>query len=192
MSKVNGAKKLTDNRFLNLYELNAETKDNKPIKYLVASRAKEVEDLKAINHKEKSDAVAILSITSDKKVVLVRQYRYPVGDYIYELPAGLVDKGESVYEAAAREMGEETGLVLNHFPKLTFNSLYSSPGMTDETCSVIVGNVSGEVSTDGNEDTEDITVICADKTEVMRILENEKLCMKTALLLRWWLDSEFC
>lgn len=33
MSKVNGAKKLTDNRFLNLYELNAETKDNKPIKY---------------------------------------------------------------------------------------------------------------------------------------------------------------
>lgn len=42
MSKVNGAKKLTDNRFLNLYELNAETKDNKPIKYLVASRAKEV------------------------------------------------------------------------------------------------------------------------------------------------------
>ena len=170
MSKVNGAKKLTDNRFLNLYELNAETKDNKPIKYLVASRAKEVEDLKAINHKEKSDAVAILGITSDKKVVLVRQYRYPVGDYIYELP----------------------GLVLNHFPKLTFNSLYSSPGMTDETCSVIVGNVSGEVSTDGNEDTEDITVICADKTEVMRILENEKLCMKTALLLRWWLDSEFC
>lgn len=125
-------------------------------------------------------------------MVLVRQYRYPVGDYIYELPAGLVDKGESVYEAAAREMGEETGLVLNHFPKLTFNSLYSSPGMTDETCSVIVGNVSGEVSTDGNEDTEDITVICADKTEVMRILENEKLCMKTALLLRWWLDSEFC
>lgn len=192
MSKVNGAKKLTDNRFLNLYELNAETKDNKPIKYLVASRAKEVEDLKAINHKEKSDAVAILGITSDKKVVLVRQYRYPVGDYIYELPAGLVDKGESVYEAAAREMGEETGLVLNHFPKLTFNSLYSSPGMTDETCSVIVGNVSGEVSTDGNEDTEDITVICADKTEVMRILENEKLCMKTALLLRWWLHSEFC
>lgn len=67
MSKVNGAKKLTDNRFLNLYELNAETKDNKPIKYLVASRAKEVEDLKAINHKEKSDAVAILGITSDKK-----------------------------------------------------------------------------------------------------------------------------
>ena len=52
MSKVNGAKKLTDNRFLNLYELNAETKDNKPIKYLVASRAKEVEDLKAINHKD--------------------------------------------------------------------------------------------------------------------------------------------
>lgn len=127
-----------------------------------------------------------------KEKLSMNPLRYPVGDYIYELPAGLVDKGESVYEAAAREMGEETGLVLNHFPKLTFNSLYSSPGMTDETCSVIVGNVSGEVSTDGNEDTEDITVICADKTEVMRILENEKLCMKTALLLRWWLDSEFC
>lgn len=78
MSKVNGAKKLTDNRFLNLYELNAETKDNKPIKYLVASRAKEVEDLKAINHKEKSDAVAILGITSDKKWYLSASIDIPL------------------------------------------------------------------------------------------------------------------
>ena len=44
------------------------------------------------------------------KIVLVRQYRVSIDDYIYEFPAGLVEPGEEFHEAAVREMHEETGL----------------------------------------------------------------------------------
>lgn len=60
MGKINTAEKITNEKFLNLYKLHAENKEGEQIGYLVASRAKEVEELKAINHEEKPDAVAIL------------------------------------------------------------------------------------------------------------------------------------
>lgn len=192
MSKVNDAEKITNNRFLNLYKLNAETKSGNPLEYLVASRAKKEYDLKAISQSEEPDAVAILGTTTNKEVVLIRQFRYPIGDYIYELPAGLIDEGEEILEAARREMKEETGLCLEYFAEVVFKSLYSSPGMTDENCAIVIGNVDGEVSNKGNEATEDIEVVLADKEEVIRILRDEKLCMKTALLLGWWLRTDYC
>ncbi len=54
----------------------------------------------------------IYSVYGEKrdKVVLIRQYRYTIGGYIYEFPAGLVEPGEDFHEGAVREMFEETGL----------------------------------------------------------------------------------
>lgn len=184
MGKINAAEKMTDEKFLNLYKLHAENKEGNPLEYLVASRAKQVDDLKAINHEEKPDAVAMLGIVDDEKVVLIKQYRYAIGDYIYELPAGLVDDGEDVYETAIREMKEETGLdFVPTRAEFSNRAFYSSAGMTDESCSIICGEVFGVVSTDKNESTEEIEIIFADKDEVRRILKEEKVCMKTALVL---------
>lgn len=184
MGKINAAEKMTDEKFLNLYKLHAENKEGKPLEYLVASRAKQVDDLKAINHKEKTDAVAMVGITEDCKVVLIKQYRYAIGDYLYELPAGLVDDGEDIYEAAIREMKEETGLdFVPMKTKFSNKAFYSSAGMTDESCSIICGEISGMMSTDKNELTEEIDVVLAGKDEIKRILKEEKVCMKTALML---------
>lgn len=184
MGKINAAEKMTDERFLNLYKLHVENKEGKPLEYLVASRAKQVDALKAINHKEKPDAVAMVGITEDCKVVLIKQYRYAIGDYIYELPAGLVDDGEDIYETAIREMKEETGLdFVPMKTEFSNKAFYSSAGMTDESCSIICGKVSGTVNTDKNESTEEIEVVLADEDEIKRILREEKVCMKTALVL---------
>lgn len=184
MGKISAVEKMTDEKFLNLYKLHAENKEGKPLEYLVASRAKQVDDLKAINHEEKPDAVAMVGIVDDEKVVLIKQYRYAIGDYLYEFPAGLVDSGENIYEAAIREMKEETGLdFIPMRTEFSNRAFYSSAGMTDESCSIICGEISGMVSTDKNELTEEINVVLAGKDEIKRILKEEKVCMKTALML---------
>ena len=53
--------------------------------------------------------VAILPVTDDKEVLLIRQFRPPVNRYVIEFPAGLNDKGDTLEEAAKRELLEETG-----------------------------------------------------------------------------------
>jgi ADP-ribose pyrophosphatase len=80
---------------------------------------------------EHPGAVAVVALHDDGQVVLVHQYRHPVGMFLYELPAGLLDvSGEAPLEAARRELFEETGLVAADWSVLL--DIYTSPGMTDE------------------------------------------------------------
>lgn len=190
MGKTIAAEKLTNEKFLNLYKVHAETESGNQIGYLVTSRAKEVDGLKAINHNDKVDAVAICATTEDGKLVLIRQYRYAIGNYIYELPAGLVDGGESVCDAAIREMHEETGLTLEITDLPIGNKGgYSSAGMTDETCTLVVGKVTGEISDKYKEASEEIEVLLVDKKEAARILKEENVCIRLALVLMMFIHE---
>lgn len=56
-----------------------------------------------------SGAVAIAALTEDNKMILTKQYRHPFGKIIYDIPAGGVENGENIREAALRELKEETG-----------------------------------------------------------------------------------
>jgi ADP-ribose pyrophosphatase len=75
-------------------------------------------------------SAAILPVHDDGRVVLVRQYRYPVDAYVWELPAGRLDPGESAEAAARRELEEEVGLRPRHLESLAV--FYTSPGFCDE------------------------------------------------------------
>jgi ADP-ribose pyrophosphatase len=76
-------------------------------------------------------AVAVVAIDDDDRVVLLRQYRHPVGEQLWELPAGLRDAdGEPPLETAKRELAEETQLAADRWSLLT--TTYSSPGFCDE------------------------------------------------------------
>jgi 8-oxo-dGDP phosphatase len=80
-------------------------------------------------------AVAIVALDDDDNVVLVRQYRHPVGAYLLELPAGLLDvEGEPALDAARRELYEEAALTAHDWHVLL--DLYPSPGMSDEAIRV--------------------------------------------------------
>ena len=95
MGKINHIEKLTDNRFVNLYHVDATSVHDTPVSYFTASRAKNIEDMKVVTRRNDPDGVVIYSIYGEKhdRVVLIRQYRYTIGDYIYEFPAGLVEPG---------------------------------------------------------------------------------------------------
>lgn len=112
MSRIGRIEKKTSNRFLNFYEFEAVHRDGRATPYYVASRARDIPELKAVSHKNKPDGVILYGVYGEgkDKVVLIRQYRYPLGGYVYEFPAGLVEDGEDMLEAAIREMYEETGL----------------------------------------------------------------------------------
>jgi ADP-ribose pyrophosphatase len=76
------------------------------------------------------DAVAVLPVYRDGRVVLIRQYRPVVNDYILEAPAGVIDKGETPEDAARRELEEETGLKAGELVYL--GEGYTSPGYSTE------------------------------------------------------------
>ncbi|TFV43764.1 NUDIX hydrolase [Blastococcus sp. TF02A_35] len=76
-------------------------------------------------------AVAVVALDDEDRVVLLRQYRHPVGQYLWELPAGLRDAdGEPPLETAKRELAEEVELAAGRWSLLTTH--YSSPGFCDE------------------------------------------------------------
>ena len=66
----------------------------------------------------------------DPRVVLIRQFRHAADDFIYEIPAGRLDAGESPSACAARELAEETGYQASRYEHLT--TVYTTPGFTDE------------------------------------------------------------
>jgi ADP-ribose pyrophosphatase len=76
------------------------------------------------------DAVAILPVIGDASCYLLRQFRFAVGDYIYEAPAGTLNPGESPLDTARRELIEETGFQADTFIPRGF--IFTTPGFTDE------------------------------------------------------------
>ena len=194
MGQIHDIEKLTDSKFVNLYHINATSVHNTPVSYFVASRAKSIEQMKKKPSENTPDGVIIYSLYGEKrdKVVLVRQYRYTIGDYIYEFPAGLVEPDEEFHEGAVREMHEETGL---KFTPLKVNPAFEKPyfttiGMTDESCATVYGYAEGEISKDAQEDSEEIEVVLADREEVKRILKEENVAIMCAYQLMHFLQDD--
>lgn len=76
-----------------------------------------------------SGGVVILAV-KDTKILMVKQFRYPMKEVLLELPAGKLEQNEDPFEAAKRELEEETGYCANKWTDLGF--VYTSPGYSDE------------------------------------------------------------
>ena len=92
----------------------------------------------------KLGAVGVVAVDEDGHVVLVRQYRHAVRQYLWELPAGLVDvAGEDLVDTARRELAEETDLTASRVEHLL--DLHLSPGFTNETIRLFLARDLSEV-----------------------------------------------
>ncbi|WP_328534802.1 NUDIX hydrolase [Micromonospora zamorensis] len=92
-------------------------------------------------------AVAVVALDDAGQVVLIRQYRHPVGRHLWELPAGLMDvSGEELPAAALRELAEEADLTAGQVDVLV--DLHSSPGFTNELVRVFLARDLAEVPAD--------------------------------------------
>jgi 8-oxo-dGTP pyrophosphatase MutT (NUDIX family) len=102
---------------------------------------------------EHHGAVAILAIDDSDQVVLIHQYRHPLGRRLWELPAGLLDiADEEPAVAATRELAEEVGLAAAHWSVLV--DVAASPGFTDECVRVYLAQELSEVDRPAGEQEE--------------------------------------
>ncbi len=134
------------------------------------------------NHAAYSDGATIMATDRNKqKIVLIKEYRVPAGNYLYALPAGLVDADETIEQAAIREFKEETGLALE-VVKIA-KARYTSVGLSNEKINIVYGYYSGTPSNSFVEESEDIVPIIVDRTMAIDILQNQEVPIRTALLL---------
>ena len=110
----------------------------------------------------------------EEKIVVIRQFRVPINSYIYEMPAGLIDKGENPLISLTRELKEETGLdVIEILENTVKGQLFLSPGMTDESVTSAFCTCSGTISKGYMEEDEDIEPILLSQKEVQELLEKD-------------------
>lgn len=193
MSSIGSIRQVTYNRFLNHFELEAIHRDGSVSPYYVASRAKDVSELKAVTKENPPDGVILYGVYGEQKdrVVLIRQYRYPIGGYVYEFPAGLVEPGENMLDAATREMREETGLTFTPVESGSYSRpFFTTVGMTDESCGTVFGYCSGTPTNANQDSSEEIQAVLADRAECRRILAEENVAIMCAYMLMHFIGSE--
>ncbi|SCL25596.1 ADP-ribose pyrophosphatase [Micromonospora rhizosphaerae] len=115
-------------------------------------------------------AVAVVALDDAGQVVLIRQYRHPVGRHLWELPAGLIDvSGEDLAAAAARELAEEADLTAGAIDVLV--DLHSSPGFSDELVRVFLArdlaDVPAEQRHERRDEEADLQVVRVDLDEAV-------------------------
>lgn len=182
MKKLVRLDKQTDNKYLNLYKATFLDGDRQ-MGYYIASR-RNAGDL-TCEGSSRVDGVRIIPYYYDGdkcNVVLIKEYRYPVGNYIFATPAGLIDEGEEPKDAVVRELMEETGYKVISL-KQTSGASYSSAGMSDERLICF----EAEVALDGKQnlgDREDIEVVVVSLDDLETFIDSHQFGLQSELQLK--------
>lgn len=179
---------LAESKFLSLYDAEYENRKGKEKHWIIASR-KNYETLKAQYNgeiDERIDAVIIAAFHKEtKSLVIIKQFRIPLNDYVYELPAGLLDADESMETAVRRELKEETGLSLTSINyERSKIKVYISAGMTDESVAMVYCTCEGTLSNQYLEADEDIEAFLISQKEAKDFLKKDiKMDIKIHMIL---------
>lgn len=179
---------LTD-RWLNYYEAIYQNQEQQLIHYHFVSRQADL-TVATLKQPLKSSAVGIFCLNQDAiQVLLVKQFRLPLNDYIYGSPAGLIDPGETVEQTIQREIQEETGYQQIDIQQI-FKPSYSTPGITDgaitQVICVIKDAKPGETQLEA---AEAIDTVWVNRQTAQAILDHEKVSGRTQLLLWQWVNG---
>jgi ADP-ribose pyrophosphatase len=121
-----------------------------------------IKDREVVRH---PGAAAMVPLLDDGHVVLVKQYRHAVNDYLWEIPAGTLEPDEDPVACAQRELIEETGYEASNFDKLT--EIFPAPGYTDECIHIFLATGLDEVE----QQLEDDEVLTAQPTPFDKAIE---------------------
>lgn len=163
--------------YLSYYEVYYSNIDGKMKKYEMVSHNPNltIADI----GKQKSNGVMLIVFNEDKtKLLLIKEFRMGVNNYVYGVPGGFIDKGEDVKRAVERELKEETGLDLIEIDKI-LNDTYVCAPITDMMNNTVICRASGEIREIGDFDSPDEEIYSKwySKDEVKRLLELEDITL---------------
>ncbi|MFH1317234.1 MAG: NUDIX hydrolase [Candidatus Woesearchaeota archaeon] len=122
---------------------------------------------------ERPDSVIVFCLTKQNKILILKQYKHGAQEEIHEIPAGMIDDGETPEEAAKREVLEETGYKYEKIEKI--GTIFLDPTATRSVCHIFFATGAEKVSEQKLDQTEDITVMEMTKEEVLENLKNSTL-----------------
>lgn len=170
-------------KYLNAFEITYLNKIGKEKKWELVSRQGIDRLQKELYENEIfSDGAMIFATNREKThVALLREFRVSAGKYIYMVPAGLTDPGETIEETSKREFLEETGMIFEFVKSAP--PRYASVGIVNERVEVAYGFYHGEPSDAHMSVDEDAQVLFVDKAMAAHLLSTEDVSIRTALLL---------
>lgn len=175
-------------KFITRYDITYQTEDNQEKIYEIISRDKDIKSFDALHNRPADSVVLIMHSPDGEKILINKEYRMAVGEWVYNFPAGLIDPGETYDMAARRELWEETGLTLTVIEDFIGES-YSAVGFSNEKNVCVVGSAEGEFRK-STSCLEEITPGWYTKSEVRALLKTEKFAARTQAYCYVWSKSE--
>ena len=176
--------KKQEGRFITRYDLQYRTKDGQKKIYEMISRDKNIDSFDRLHDRKPDAVVMIMTDEPGEKILLSREFRLAPGQWVYNFPAGLIDEGEDIDTAAARELREETGLKLVSIDDHIGES-YSAVGFSNEMNVVVVGKCEGEIQK-SDSSFEEIEAAWYSKEEVRELLKTERFAARTQSFCYLW------
>ena len=179
-----GIRKVHEGKFITRYDVDYVTAEGNPKTYEIISRNRNIQTLDDLQNRKPNAVVMILTDESGELILVNREYRMAMAQWIYNFPAGLIDPGESPEESARRELREETGLRIVRIDDVLDNS-YSAVGFSNERNVCVFGIAEGEFRK-STSDAEEITPSWYTKEEIKQLLRTEPFAARTQAYCYAW------
>ena len=136
------------------------------------------------------NAALAVPITADKKVILLRQYRFAISRYLLEFPAGTLEIGETPINSIKREIQEETGFKADKWDEL--GALVNAPGYSDEVIHLFLARNLSKLKSEVQGDLdEDIKVLMLDPDELDNLISSGDEILDAKTVTAWFRTKQF-
>ncbi len=182
--KYKGIHKILEGKFITRYDVDYLTAEGHEKTYEIISRNRNLQTLEDLQNKVPDSVIMILTDEAGERILVNREYRMAMAQWIYNFPAGLIDPGETPEESAKRELWEETGLTLTKVTDVLDNS-YSAVGFANERNICVFGTAAGQFRK-STSDAEEIVPGWYTREEIRALLRTEPFAARTQAYCYAW------